>query len=104
MKDFGDRPEKMMVVDDIGQKRIAFVMMIAGIIMWFLMDSTMPLARDMMKGISFLLFGYGAIVLSKQKPWRQLSEREKKMKMLAMAIILGLIILAFVVMLILARV
>ena len=71
-------------------------MFIAGILVWFLTDATKPLARDLLKGIGFFLFGYGFIMLNKWKRWSEMSKREKNMRMvfyLILAIILLLVVL-----------
>jgi predicted nucleic acid-binding Zn ribbon protein len=96
-------PERLMVVDDSDKKTIAFVMMMAGVIIWFLIGADKPLAQDLIKGISFFMFAYGAVVLSKQKPWSQLSQREKKMRLWFMLIIALLLILTFVVLVLIGR-
>jgi hypothetical protein len=86
--------EKMDVYHDSDKNTLAFVMLIAGILVWFLVDSVKPLARDLVKAVGFFLFVYGMIGLSKWKPWAQLSSREKKMRIIFFIIIAVLIIAA----------
>ncbi|HJX05273.1 MAG TPA: hypothetical protein VJ461_01025 [Candidatus Nanoarchaeia archaeon] len=94
---------KLMVVDDSDKKTIAFVMMLAGVVIWFLIGSEKPLANDLIKGISFFMFAYGAVVLSRQKPWSQLSQREKKMRLWFILIVALLLILTLVVLVLIGR-
>lgn len=83
------------IVPESDNKTIALVMFIAGILVWFLIDSTKPLAHDLLKAIAFFLFGYGLICLMKWKSWGMLSAREKKMRIIFYAII-ALILLAVI--------
>jgi hypothetical protein len=86
--------EKMDVYHDSDKKTLALVMFIAGVLVWFLVDSVKPLAHDLVKAIGFFLFVYGMIGLSKWKPWPQLSSKEKKMRIIFFIIIAVLIISA----------
>jgi predicted nucleic acid-binding Zn ribbon protein len=90
--------EKLAITHDPEKKTLAFVMFLAGILVWFLIDVTKPLAHDLVKAIAFFLFGYGMISLSKWKKWSELSSREKKMR-IAFFIILALILVAVVILL-----
>jgi hypothetical protein len=94
-----DKGNIMMPESD--NKTIALVMFIAGIIVWFLIDSTKPLAHDLLKAIAFFLFGYGLICLMKWKSWGILSAREKKMRIIFYAIVAFIIV--FTVLLVLLR-
>jgi uncharacterized membrane protein len=86
--------EKMEVYHDSDKKTLALVMFIAGILVWFLVDSAKPLAHDLVKAIGFFLFVYGTISLSTWKPWAQLSSKEMKMRIIFFIIITVLIIAA----------
>ena len=80
-----DKGPIMMPESD--HRTLALVMFIAGILVWFLIDSTKSLAHDLLKAIGFFLFGYGLLSLTKWKPWSILSSREKKMRIVFFAII-----------------
>lgn len=84
--------ERFIMPESDNNKTIALVMFVAGILVWFLVDSSKPLAHDLLKAIGFFLFGYGLISLMKWKSWGMLSSNEKKMRVLFYAII-GLILL-----------
>jgi hypothetical protein len=86
--------EKMDVYHDSDKKTLALVMFIAGILVWFLVDSAKSLAHDLVKAIGFFLFVYGMISLSTWKPWAQLSSKEMKMRIIFFIIIAVLIISA----------
>jgi len=88
-----DKGPIMMPESD--NRTLALVMFVAGILVWFLIDSKRPLAHDLLKAVGFFLFGYGLICLSKWKPWRVLSSKEKKMRILFF-IIIALIIIGFI--------
>jgi hypothetical protein len=83
--------EKAAIIRDTEGKTLALVMFMAGIIIWFLIDSSKPLAHDLVKAIAFFLFGLGLINLCKWKPWSELSSREKKMRIVFLAIIILLL-------------
>jgi len=84
--------EHFIMPESDNSKTISLVMFVAGILVWFLIDSSKPLAHDLLKAIGFFLFGYGLISLMKWKPWGMLSAKEKKMRIMFYATI-GLIIL-----------
>ncbi len=84
-----------MMMPESDNRTLALVMFVAGILVWFLVDSTRPLAHDLLKAVGFFLFGYGLICLSKWKPWHVLSSKEKKMRILFF-IIIALIIIGFI--------
>ena len=86
--------EKMDVYHDSDKKTLALVMFIAGILVWFLVDSAKPLAHDLVKAIGFFLFVYGTISLSTWKSWAQLSSKEMKMRIIFFIIMAVLIIAA----------
>jgi len=88
--------DKPLVINS-ENKTLALITFIAGIIMWFLLDSSKQLAHDLLKAIAFFLFGIGLINLSRWKPWSQLSAREKKMRLVFLAIIAILLIAAILV-------
>jgi hypothetical protein len=90
-----------IMMPETDHKTLALVMFIAGILVWFLIDSTKPLAHDLLKAIGFFLFGYGLLSLMKWKPWNVLSSREKTMRIIFFVIIF--LIIAATVLLILLR-
>jgi predicted nucleic acid-binding Zn ribbon protein len=73
-----------MMMPESDNRTLALVMFVAGILVWFLVDSTRPLAHDLLKAVGFFLFG-----------WRVLSSKEKKMRILFF-IIIALIIIGFI--------
>jgi hypothetical protein len=98
-----DKGDKIsFATSDSSEKRLALAMFIAGILVWFLIDSDKPLARDLLKGIAFFLFGFGIISLNKWKRWSEMTKREKNMRMI-FYLIMAVLALAVVLWLFLSR-
>jgi hypothetical protein len=87
---------------DAERRKIALVMMVAGIAVWIFTGVDKQFIKDIVKGIGFFLFAFGLYNIGRAKPWDEMTHKERMMKAWFM-IVLALILIGVIVAMIFIR-
>jgi len=80
-----------------GRRFLALVMTFAGAFVWFFNDSDTALAHDIMTGIGVLVFLLGITHLGIFKSWAGLSAKERKEKLVVIAVVAAILLLGMII-------
>lgn len=77
------------------KKTMAIVMAVAGLMIWFFIDSGSSIVQSLLKGLGILLFIYGLFSTKKRPKWSELSFYQKMIKVVLIAILVLLFLIIF---------